>query len=135
MEIPVSKTSIAHASDMEVPPTMPIIEYSPEFISQSRLVIPSRKKRTGHRTIHQKRTKSSCDAKESGSRSETMFPGYIPLRKYEAHHVTINNNSKYARVNPSISKEVHVMTNILLNLKKMGFVNHDLWNFIKFAMS
>ena len=87
---------------------------------------PIKKKWTGRGTAHQLRTKAPHDVEASGSGLETMFREYIPPRTEEAPHVTISKNSKYTLVKPTIPKEVHVMANILMNLKSMGFVDHDL---------
>ena len=64
-----------------------------------------------------------------------MVPGYILLRIDDAPCLDIIKNSKYPLVKLVVLKGIHVMTNILSNMNKMGFVDHDLWKFPELAMS
>ena len=64
-----------------------------------------------------------------------MLPGYIPLRIDDAPFLDIIKNSKYPLVKLAVLKGIHVMTNILSNMKKMGFVYHDMGKFHELDMS
>ena len=55
-----------------------------------------------------------------------LYTGYVLPRLDEAPKVIIGKNSKYSSVNPSKPKGFHVTVDILPNLKKMEFIDHDL---------
>ena len=114
---------------------MPIVEEPLEVMSRSKLVVPPRKKRTGHGNVPQQRFKATHDAEGSGSGFAIIFLGYIPLRKDDAPRINISKNSKYMLVSPSITKGIHVVVDILSNPRKMGFIDHDLTKFPELTMS
>ena len=64
-----------------------------------------------------------------------MFLGYSIPRTYEAPQVTISKNVKYPLVKPTILKGFHVIAYILLNLKKIGFIDHDLQKLLELTLS
>lgn len=66
--------------------------------------------------------------------SASMFPYYVPLRMFDAPKGKIGKNEKYPLVVPIIQKGLQVTENIIPNLQKMGFVNHDLHKFLELAM-
>ena len=58
-----------------------------------------------------------------------MFPYYVPPTPKDAPKVRLGKNEKYSLETPIVSKGVWVMTNIIPNLHKMGFIDHDLQTF------
>ena len=80
----------------------------------------------------EQRFKATHDVEASGSGLVTILPGHIPSRKDDAPHVSIKKNAKYPLVNPIILKGVCVMGDILDNLKKLLFFDHDLRKFKDF---
>ena len=57
------------------------------------------------------------------------LPGYISLRSDDATNVVILKNAKYLLVKSAIPKGVHIMVDILPNLKKLTLADHDLQKF------
>ena len=58
--------------------------------------------------------------------SPAMAPENIPPQKDDAPNIVIHNNYKYILVKPSIPKRIRVMEDILPNMKKLAFIDHDL---------
>ena len=65
----------------------------------------------------------------------TILPGYIPPRKYHSLIVVIHKNAKCMSIKLSIPKDVHVTKDIMPNLKKLAFTDHDLGKFLEQKMS
>ena len=56
---------------------------------------------------------------------------YIPSRKDDSPTILIHKNAKYPLVKLDIPKGMHLMEDILPNLKKHSFADHDLWKFLE----
>ena len=63
-----------------------------------------------------------------------MLQDYVLLRTTDAPKVKIGKNVRYPLVASAVPKGVRVMTNIIPNIQKMGFVDHDLCKFPELAM-
>ena len=63
-----------------------------------------------------------------------MLPDYVPPITTYTPKVRLGKNVKYPLVAPTIPKGVQVTMDILPNLQKMGFVDHDLHKFLELAM-
>ena len=64
-----------------------------------------------------------------------MFPYYVSLSPTNALRVTVGKNYRYLLVMPAIPKGVQVTTNIIPNLQKMEFINHNLRKFLEIVMN
>ena len=62
--------------------------------------------------------------KESGSM--TMFPLYVPPRWFDVPRIRVLKNAQYPLVAPTVLEGVQVWQKILLNLKKLTFVDHEI---------
>ena len=94
---------------------------------------PPKWKQTGDQTTNPKgQSKVTHDVEASGSGSVTLGTWYIPLRKDDALHVQFKKKSKYMLVEKVIPKVIHVSRNIMPNLNKFSFTNHDLRKYNEF---
>ena len=89
----------------------------------------------GHVIFPKKRFyKETHDVKYSRPHLATIIPRYIPPGKDYAPNVFINKNGKYLLVRIAIQKGVHVMSNIMSNMKKQTLMDHDSWKFPELQM-
>ena len=132
----MSSSSIVHGSIVDIPSMIPIVEEAPEVVLRPVPMNPLRKKHiVGQIVVPKKRFKVSHDVEASRSGSMTILLGYIPPRKDDATEIKIPKNARCQLVAPTIPKVVWVTQNILANLKKMTFVDHDLQKFPDLAMN
>ena len=61
-----------------------------------------------------------------------MILGYIPLRKMDAVVMQITKNAKYTLMTTPILKGVHVQGDILANIHKISYADHDLMKYPEF---
>ena len=73
-------------------------------------------------------------SKDEETRFATILPPYTPLRSDDVPKVRIPNNAMFPLVAPKIPKGVWVMQNMLPNIKKMTFIDHDIHKFIELDM-
>ena len=64
----------------------------------------------------------------------SMLLDYVPPRPANAPNIRIDKNTRYPLITLTVLKGVRVIMNILLNMKKMNFVDHDLWKYLDLAM-
>ena len=70
-----------------------------------------------------------CDVEETGAGSTNLLHDYVPPSPIEKPKVTVGKNARYQLVRMTIPKGVHVMMDIIPNLKNMRFIDHHLQNF------
>ena len=114
---------------------IPIVEEEPKVLSQPfPLDQPRNKCTVGQVVLLEQRFKATHDVEDFKSGSTNILQIYIPPRKDDAPHVVIRNNSKYPLVKTTIVKGVHAMMDIMYNLKKFSFYDHELRKLPKLHM-
>ena len=63
-----------------------------------------------------------------------MLRPYVPPRRSDAPKIRVPKNASYPLVAPTASKGVQVSQNIMPNLKKLTFVDHDIRKFPELDM-
>ena len=136
MEIPVSRYRTVLSHYVEIHLVMTIVEEVLEDSLQFLLMNPPKNTWTTVQVVFpEQRFKATNDVEGLGFGLVTTLLGYIPLQKEYSLPIIIRKNSRYPLANPTISKGVHVMTDIMANMNKLTFSNHDLRKFPKLHMS
>ena len=63
-----------------------------------------------------------------------MKSNYVLPRPADPPKIQITKNTRYPLVTLTVLKGFRVIMNILLNMKKMNFVDHDMWKYLELAM-
>ena len=104
----------------------------PKVVLRPYLPDTSRRKHSSCGIDHRKKT--TPPSEDEATWSSPMLLNYVPLRPSKAPNVTIGKSVKYQLVSLSIPKGIRVTTNIIPNLNKLEFIDHDLHNFLELSM-